>query len=33
MRMMALQLDRMPPERLKGHLATAEKFLEHLWGG
>jgi hypothetical protein len=29
-RMMASQLDRMPPGRLKGHLATAEKFLEHL---
>jgi hypothetical protein len=30
-RMMALQLDRMPSERLQGHLATAEKFLEQLW--
>ena len=28
MRMMVSQLDRMQPERLKKHLATAEKFLE-----
>ena len=32
MRMMVLQLDRMPSERLKGHLSTAETFLERLWG-
>ncbi len=31
MRMMVLQLERMPPERLKGYLATAETFLERLW--
>jgi deoxyribodipyrimidine photolyase-related protein len=30
-RMMVLQLNRMPSERLKGHLATAERFLERIW--
>ena len=30
MRMMVSQLDRMQPERLKKHLATAKKFLEQL---